>query len=312
MTLRSFPSCLKIGTRGSALALTQANLVKEALLALYPELSLEIVIIKTSGDIMATEVLADIGGKGLFIKEIEEALLTGYIDIAVHSIKDMPASLDDRLELTTVLPREDVRDILLAFNAPSIKDLPKGSYLGSSSPRRTAQILYQRPDIHVTHFRGNVPTRIEKFKQQSPVTSTVLALAGIKRLNCFDASYMHLLSLDEMLPAIGQGAIGLEIRKDNILVQELIAPLNHTPSAYCVHAERIFLGHFETSSCRTPIAAHAYNLDASTISFTGLIATPDGTIVHKAIRKSSSSSIYSAALEVAYELSNKAGDRFFG
>jgi hydroxymethylbilane synthase len=303
---------LRLGTRGSTLALIQANMVKDALVAHYTDLFVEIVPIKTTGDLITDKALADIGGKGLFIKEIEEQLLLGNIDVAVHSLKDMPAHLDDRLEVTTILEREDARDVLLSFHARTIIDLPNNITLSTSSPRRAAQVQHLRPDIAIHPLRGNVPTRIEKFKEHAGIDTTLLALAGLKRLGMFDPSFMHPLPIHEMIPSIGQGAIGLEILKGNQKIQELIDPLNHLPSAICVHAERIFLAHFETTSCRSPIAAHAYFLDSHTILFLSLIASPDGTKWYSTNRTTSPLSLHEAVLDAALELQSQAGVNFFG
>lgn len=289
----------------------QANIVKDKLLTIHPRLDITIIPIQTTGDTFLNQNLSDIGGKGLFIKEIEDQLLAGTIDIAVHSLKDMPATLPDGLEIMSVLPREDARDVLLSFDASTVLSLPPQASLGTSSPRRAAQILYQRPDIRVSPFRGNVPTRISKFQSQSPVSNTVLAMAGINRLGICDLTYMHPISLEDMLPAIAQGAIGIEVHKHNIQACSLVSPLNHPLSFTCVQAERLFLGYFEQASCRTPIAAHAYYLTPTTLMFTGLIAAPDGSKLYRSTKQCTESDLPLLALDIAKQLKSQAGEHFF-
>ena len=247
---------LRIGTRGSQLALAQAHETRRRLMRAHdlPEEAIEIVIIKTTGDMVRDRPLAEIGGKGLFTKEIEEALLDGRIDLAVHSMKDVPALLPEGLAITCTLPREDARDAFLSFHAASIDDLPTGAVVGTSSVRRAAQLLAMRPDLEIIGFRGNVDTRLKKLKD-GVAQATFLACAGLRRLGLED-EITQAVPVDVMLPAVAQGAIGIETRSDDARTLELLAPLNDDETADRVAAERGFLIRLE-GSCRTPLAAHA-------------------------------------------------------
>ena len=249
---------LKIGTRGSQLALAQAEEVRRRLAAahddLKPEGAVEIVVIKTSGDRIQDRALAEIGGKGLFTKEIEEALLEGAIDLAVHSMKDVPTWLPDGLEITTILPREDPRDALFAGPVKSIAELPQGAVVGTSSLRRQAQVLMTRPDLEVVTLRGNVQTRLRKLAE-GQVDATLLAVAGLKRLGQ-EEMIGAALAPEEMLPAVAQGAIGLETRIGDEAVAARLESLNDPVSERRVAAERACLEVLD-GSCRTPFAALA-------------------------------------------------------
>jgi hydroxymethylbilane synthase len=264
---------LKIGTRGSPLALAQAQIVRTLAIAsgLVAEDAVETVIIKTSGDRIQDRSLADIGGKGLFTKEIEEALLDRRIDLAVHSLKDLPAWMPDGLGLAAVLRREDPRDALLSPAAKSIASLPQGARFGTSSPRRKALLLSLRPDLEIVEFRGNVGTRLAKLAA-GEVQGTMLAVAGMARLGL--NVECHPLDPTEMLPAACQGAIGLEIRLDDARMTALCDALNDPISATAVIAERAFLATLD-GSCRTPIGALARVADGQ-VSLDGLVARPDG------------------------------------
>jgi hydroxymethylbilane synthase len=267
---------LKIGTRGSPLALAQAKMTRELLIAsgLIAEDAIETVIIKTSGDRIQDRSLADIGGKGLFTKEIEEALSDGRIDMAVHSLKDLPAWMPDGLGLAAVLKRADVRDALLSPVASSIASLPLGARIGTSSPRRKALLLHRRPDLTIVDFRGNVGTRLDKLAK-GEVDGTMLAMAGMARLG-IDAG-QHPIDTEEMLPAACQGAIGLEIRLGDARAQMLCDAIGDQVSAIAIAAERAFLAALD-GSCRTPIAALA-TVHGDRVSLEGLVARPDGTAV---------------------------------
>ena len=267
---------LKIGTRGSPLALAQATITRDLLIrsGLVAEDAIETVIIKTSGDRIQDRSLADIGGKGLFTKEIEEALSDGRIDMAVHSLKDLPAWMPDGLGLAAVLPRADPRDALLSPVAASIDALPKGARIGTSSPRRKALLLNRRPDLTIVDFRGNVGTRLAKLAA-GEVDGTMLAVAGMARLGV-DAAH-HPVDPTEMLPAACQGAIGLEIRLNDDWARSLCDAISHQESAIAVAAERAFLAELD-GSCRTPIAALATVADGS-VRLQGLVARPDGTAI---------------------------------
>jgi len=269
-------SKFRIGTRGSPLALAQATLTRRLLIGSgrLAEDAIEIVIIKTSGDRIQDRSLSDIGGKGLFTKEIEEALTDGRIDMAVHSLKDLPAWMPDGLGLVAVLPREDPRDALLSPVADSLMALPLGARIGTSSPRRRALLLNQRPDLDIVEFRGNVGTRLAKLAA-GEVDGTLLAVAGIKRLG-LDVAY-HPIDPKEMLPAACQGAIGLEARLDDMDTGSLCAAIGDAQTLIAVTAERAFLAALD-GSCRTPIAALA-TVDNAHMVLEGLVARPDGSSV---------------------------------
>ncbi len=275
---------LRIGTRGSPLALAQADETRRRLIAAHPALAeagaIDIVVIKTTGDAVVDRPLADVGGKGLFTKEIDEALLAGIVDLGVHSTKDMPTILPDGLILATVLPRQDPRDVLIAPGARSLRDLPANASLGTSSPRRQAQVLALRPDLRVLPLRGNVQTRLRKVGEGA-VGATLLAMAGLRRLGLPDATGA-ILEASEMLPAVAQGAIGLECRESDSRVRALIQPLNDGPSFIAITAERAMLAALD-GSCRTPIGGLA-EVDGSRIVLRGLLARPDGSGLWRAER----------------------------
>ncbi|HEY3149530.1 MAG TPA: hydroxymethylbilane synthase [Dongiaceae bacterium] len=272
---------VRIGTRGSPLALAQAHEARTRLIAAHPHLAapgaIEIHVIKTTGDKVQDRPLSEIGGKGLFTKEIEEALLAGEIDLAVHSMKDVPTFLPDGLVIDCLLPREDPRDVLIATAGSSIATLPRNAVVGSASLRRAAQVKALRPDLAIVPLRGNVETRIAKV-QRGDATATLLALAGLKRLHK-ESLATAILSTDEILPAVAQGAIGLETRANDDRVNALLAPLNDPETALRVAAERACLAVLE-GSCRTPIAAFA-ELNGDALRLRGLIALPDGSKVHR-------------------------------
>ncbi|MGI9413453.1 MAG: hydroxymethylbilane synthase [Hyphomicrobiales bacterium] len=272
---------IRIGTRGSTLALAQAHEVRSRLMDHHGlgEDAVEIVTIKTTGDRITDRPLAEIGGKGLFTKEIERALIDGEVQLAVHSMKDMPTVLPDGLEISTLLPREDPRDAFLSPKAASIEALPEGAVVGSSSIRRQAQLKRLRPDLNVVMYRGNVDTRLRKLRE-GQVDATILALAGLKRLG-LEGEVTAAVGADLMLPAVAQGAIGLEIRSDDDWVRDLLAPLNHEATEIAIAAERAFLGVLD-GSCRTPIAGHAVLDGTGQVSFRGMVLAPDGSEVHEA------------------------------
>ncbi|KAI9169299.1 hypothetical protein LWI28_010426 [Acer negundo] len=278
---------IRIGTRGSPLALAQAHETRDKLMSLHPELSEEgavkIVIIKTTGDKILTQPLADIGGKGLFTKEIDEALINGEIDIAVHSMKDVPTYLPDMTILPCNLPREDVRDAFISLSAASLAELPAGSVVGTASLRRKSQILHRYPSLKVVeNFRGNVQTRLRKLNE-GVVQATLLALAGLKRLNMTE-NVTNILSIDDMLPAVAQGAIGIACRSNDGKMEDYLASLNHDETRLAVTCERAFLETLD-GSCRTPIAGYASKDENGDCVFKGLVASPDGTRVLETSRK---------------------------
>jgi hydroxymethylbilane synthase len=268
-------SALRIGTRGSPLALAQAEETRRRLETAFPQLAgaIHIEIINTTGDTIQDRTLAAIGGKGLFTKEIDEAQLGGRVDIAVHSMKDVPTVLPDGLMLGALLPREDVRDVLISPKARSLAELPAGSVVGSASLRRAAQILRRRPDLSVVPFRGNVQTRLRKLGE-GQVDATLLAMAGLNRLGIMPIEGVP-LSTEEMLPAVAQGAIGVTCRTDDRRARDLLAALDDLPTRQRVVAERAFLTVLD-GSCRTPIAGLA-EFRGDRLDFTGMILKPDGS-----------------------------------
>lgn len=276
---------LRIGTRGSALALAQAHesarRLRDAHPDLAPEDAIEIVVIKTTGDRVLDRPLAEIGGKGLFTKEIEEALIDRRIDLAVHSMKDMPTWLPDGLEIAATLPREDPRDVLLGVGAAGLDGLKSGAVVGTASLRRQAQLLAARPDLKVVPFRGNVNTRLKKLAA-GEVDATVLALAGLRRLG-LEGHEAAALPVEIMLPAVAQGAIGLEARIDDAATNARLVALDHAPTHAAVRAERAMLAVLD-GSCRTPIAGYA-RIAGDRLTLDGLIAAIDGSAVHRARRE---------------------------
>jgi hydroxymethylbilane synthase len=268
---------LRIGTRGSPLALAQANEVRARLaaaLSCEPE-RVAIVPIRTTGDTIKDRPLAEAGGKGLFTKEIEEALLAGSIDVAVHSAKDMPTLLPQGLVIAACLPREDARDVFISRSAERIAALKPGAVVGTASLRRQAQVLRRRPDVKVVTFRGNVETRIAKL-DAGAVDATLLALAGLKRLGVADAA-TAVLSVDEFLPAVGQGIVVMQTREKREDVFELLSSVNDKSSFIAMSAERGFLAALD-GSCRSPIAGHATITDGQ-VRFRGMILREDGSEV---------------------------------
>ena len=262
---------VRIGTRGSTLAVWQAGWVKQRLEAHWPDLRVELVPITTSGDRIQHVSLARIGGKGLFVKEIEQALLAGRVDLAVHSVKDLPAELPPGLGLSTIPEREDPRDVLISAGGSSLADLPEGTRVGTSSLRRQALLLHLRPDLRIEVLRGNVETRLRR-QLEGRVDATILAAAGLKRLSLRLKNGVP-LDAEEFLPAIGQGALGIEIRAGDE-VAALLAPLHHPETAWAVEAERAFLSGMG-GSCRTPLAARATVANGS-LRLAALVASPDG------------------------------------
>ena len=271
---------LKIGTRGSPLALAQAHETRARLMAAHrlPEEAFAIAAMSTSGDRIQDRPLSEAGGKGLFTKEIEDALLDGRIDIAVHSSKDMPTMLPDGLTLSAFLPREDARDAFIGRAARSLADMPHGAVIGSSSLRRQALIRRLRPDLKVEMFRGNVQTRLRKL-EAGVAEGTILAFAGLRRLG-LDTVVTDLMSLEDFPPAPGQGAIAIESRIGDARVAALLDPINDRPTSAALACERAFLAALD-GSCRTPIAGHA-RVEGGLLSFKGLILSPDGTRWHEA------------------------------
>lgn len=302
-------TAFRIGTRGSALALAQAHETRARLMAAHglPEEAFGIVVISTSGDRIQDRPLSEAGGKGLFTKEIEEALLDGRIDIAVHSSKDMPTLLPDGLELAAFLPREDPRDAFIGGKAARLRDLPDGAVVGSSSLRRQALIRRLRPDLEVVMFRGNVQTRLRKL-DEGTVDGTLLAHAGLRRLGLADR-ITELLSLEDFPPAPGQGAICIEARQGDAAASRLLAPIGDEATAAALTCERAFLASLD-GSCRTPIAGHA-RIDGDRISFEGLIITPDGREAHAIADDGRASEAAAIGRRAGEAVRARAGSRFF-
>jgi hydroxymethylbilane synthase len=302
-------SPLVIGTRGSPLALAQAKQVRDRLAAAhgFDADRLELEVIRTTGDVIRDRPLAEVGGKGLFTKEIEEALLAGAIDLAVHSAKDMVTQLPGGLTIAAVLPREDPRDAFISRKAKALDDLPEGAIVGTASLRRQALLKRRRPDLSIVSLRGNVDTRLRKL-EAGEVDATVLALAGLKRLGRADAA-TAVLSLDECLPAVGQGIIAIEARADDARTLALLAAVNHGDSATALACERAFLAVLD-GSCRTPIAGHA-TVAAGRLRFRGLIAKPDGSEAVETEREGAVADAVALGADAGRELKARAGADFF-
>jgi hydroxymethylbilane synthase len=276
-------TALKIGTRGSPLALAQAQILVDALRVHHPDLAAEVIVIVTTGDRVQDRPLSEAGGKGLFTKEIEDALLAGTIDCAVHSMKDMPTQLPEGLIIPCLLPREDPRDAFFSLKASTLAELPPGAVVGTSSLRRQAIVLAQRPDLKVAVLRGNVGTRLKKL-EAGVVDATLLAVAGLKRLGQGHL-IKNILEPEEMLPAVAQGAIGIETRADNTRVRELLATVNCPVTELRVSAERAFLEVMD-GSCKTPLAALMSVPDKNhNVQLDVLVARPDGSDVKKAVHR---------------------------
>ena len=298
-------SRLRIGTRGSPLALAQARMVQAALAAHGTDTAIE--VIRTSGDRIQDRPLSEAGGKGLFTKEIEEALLAGGIDLAVHSAKDMPTALPDGLVLAACLPREDVRDAFISRKAANLRGLPHGAVVGTASLRRQAMVKRLRPDLATTVLRGNVETRLRKL-DAGEVDATLLALAGLKRLGLADKA-TALLDATEFLPAVGQGAITIEARVGDTATRALLAKIDHADTSVALACERAFLGVLD-GSCRTPIAGYA-TLDGETISFRGMILRPDGSEAFETGRTGDRRDAVALGADAGAELKRRAPADFF-
>jgi hydroxymethylbilane synthase len=299
---------LLIGTRGSPLALWQARHVWTRLLAAanLGEGAIGLSVITTSGDRIKDKPLRDFGGKGLFTKEIDEALLRGDVDLAVHSMKDLETDLPAGLCIAAILPRGDVRDAFISTKARFLAELPPGSVVGTSSLRRQAQIMRLRPDLRVVNFRGNVETRLKKLAE-GQADATLLALAGLERLGL--ASHAtSILSTEEMLPAVGQGAIGVTCRSDDASTRALLAPLNDAASAATVACERAYLARLE-GSCKTPIAGLA-EIEQTILRFRGMILNPDGSEWYGIELTGAAENAPSIGADAAEELLARAGPDF--
>jgi hydroxymethylbilane synthase len=300
---------LRIGTRGSALALAQAEETRARLMAAHglPLEAFEIVVISTSGDRIQDRPLSEAGGKGLFTREIEEALLSSAIDIAVHSSKDMPTILPAGLELSSFLEREDVRDAYIGRVAKRLLDLPENAVIGSSSLRRQALIRRLRPDIDVVLYRGNVQTRLRKL-EEGIVDATLLANAGLKRLGLAHV-VTELLPVETFPPAPGQGAICIESRIGDARIGDLLGPIGHRATTEALICERAFLAALD-GSCRTPLAGHA-RIDGDALSFFGMILSPDGRQVHEIRAEGRSGDAAAIGAKAGADIRDRAGPAFF-
>ena len=302
-------SPLRIGTRGSPLALAQAVETRTKLMTAWdwPEEAFEVVVIQTSGDRIQDRPLRLVGGKGLFTKEIEEQLLDGSIDIAVHSMKDMPTAQPDGLVLDTYLLREDVRDAFVSPSTDSIASLTQGARVGSSSLRRRAQLMHVRPDLDVVEFRGNVQTRLKKLAE-GVASCTFLAMAGLNRLNMAHIATLA-IEPEDMLPAVAQGAIGIERRSNDSVTAALLEPLHHATTGQRLAAERAFLAALD-GSCETPIAGLAI-LEGSELLLRGEVLRPDGSEKLSGERRGAIGRGAEMGYDLAQDLLSQAGPKFF-
>ncbi len=300
---------LRIGTRGSPLALAQAQETRDRLMAAHrlPGAAFAVTVIRTTGDRVTDRPLGEIGGKGLFTKEIEEALAAGETDLAVHSMKDVPTVLPAGLTIACLLPREDVRDAFVSLRHESLAAMPAGAVVGTSSLRRRAQLLHRRPDLRVVEFRGNVQTRLRKL-EEGVADATFLACAGLRRLGKADV-IRAVIEPDEMLPSVAQGAIGIETRADDWATIGLLTPIHDDPTGIRLAAERAFLAALD-GSCRTPIGGLA-EIEGDVLRFRGEIIRPDGSERLEAARHGPPADAARMGRDAAEELRARAGPGFF-
>ena len=296
-------SRLVIATRKSPLALAQANWVAERLKAQQPGLEVELKKIVTQGDKILDVALAKVGGKGLFVKEIEEALLRGEADLAVHSMKDVPAELPDGLLIAGVSEREDVRDALVSKNGTGLSDLPSEAKIGTSSLRRGAQLLALRPDFQIVSIRGNVQTRLKKMEEQG-LHAVILASAGLSRLGLSEL-ITDKIPVQALLPAVGQGALGMECRRDDEETRRLVLSINDPSAAAAVEAERAFLARLE-GGCQVPIAGYAV-LEGAEVALSGLVASLDGKQVIRGQGRATKEEAANLGRQVAQEVLDRGG-----
>ncbi len=298
---------VRIGTRGSKLALWQSEWVKAAILEQFPSLSVELVIIKTKGDKILDVPLADLGGKGLFVKEIEQALLESRVDLAVHSMKDMPSVLPDGLRIGCIPERENPADVLISRNMLVFNDLPSGARIGTGSLRRGSQLRHARPDLTVVPLRGNLDTRLKKLETGvDDLDAVVLAAAGVRRLGLEDR-ITERLDHSVMLPAVGQGALCIETRRQDNEIAALLQALDHMPTRQAVHGERAFLERLE-GSCQVPIAGYG-QVDGDRIHLEGLVADLEGRQVVRGSRSGPADSSKQLGVELAEDLLSRGADR---
>jgi hydroxymethylbilane synthase len=299
----------RIGTRGSPLALAQAAETRARLMLAHglPEEAFEIVVLSTKGDRITDRPLSEIGGKGLFTAEIESQLLSGELDIAVHSSKDMSTRLPDGLEIIAYLPREDVRDVFVSYSAQCLVDMPQGGMVGTASLRRQALVRKLRPDLQVKIFRGQVDTRLRKLAE-GDADATLLAYAGLKRLGKPDIA-TEVLDISVFPPAPAQGAICIEARSDNAAIRALLEPINDSDTFTAVSCERAFLEVLD-GSCRTPIAGYA-SIEGDRLRFSGMILTPDGQTHHSIADDGYSADAVEIGRRAGHAVRDKAGANFF-
>jgi hydroxymethylbilane synthase len=296
---------LKLGTRGSPLALAQAEMVRAAFSALGRPV--EIVTIRTTGDRIADRPLAEAGGKGLFTKEIDAALLTGAIDFAVHSAKDLPTALPDGIAIAACLPRADCRDAFLSPRAATLSALPEGAIVGTASLRRAALALRLRPDFRIVPMRGNVGTRLAKL-EAGAADATILAMAGLSRLGLAERA-TGILDPDDWLPAPGQGTVAIAARGADEPIRDLLLRIDHAATTAALSAERAFLAVLD-GSCRTPIGGLA-EIDGETLRFRGIIVKPDGSVAHEVERRGAIGAAQALGADAGAELARAGGPDFF-
>ncbi len=306
------PHPLRIGTRGSPLALAQAYEAEKLLAAAHPELAIDdamqVVEISTTGDQVQDRALSEVGGKGLFSKEIDAAMMDGRIDIAVHSMKDLETWIPDGISLISVLEREDPRDAFISDKVGSLAELPTGSLIGTSSLRRQAQILYRRPDLKVGLFRGNVQTRLRKLAE-GEADATLLALAGLNRLGRTDV-IAEILEPHDMLPAVAQGAIGITCRTEDQRSCNYVRAINHQQTMIRVTCERAMLDALD-GSCRTPVGGLAEFIEGDLLVLRGLVAKADGSAVYETSRKGLAADAIAMGIDAGDELRRRAGPDIF-
>ncbi len=289
---------VKIATRKSKLALIQTDLFIKRLKECFPNIVYEIVPLITTGDKIIDKNLYDIGGKALFLKELEEQLITGQVDLAIHSLKDVPGILPKELEIAAVLEREDPRDCFISYKYKSLQDLPTGSIIGSSSVRRKVIIQKIRPDLKIVNLRGNVQTRLTKLSEDHNLDAIILACAGLKRLKLFNKKYCFPFSVEEMIPCAGQGVIAVQKRVGDHKMFEICNKINHQFTWYLSQAEREFLAYFD-ASCRTPISAYAEYIDNETIIARYMYGDFDGNFLKFCVEKGSKTDAKQIAIRAA-------------
>lgn len=299
---------IRLGTRGSALALQQAQVVVGYLMAAWPDLAIETMVFRTKGDKILDVPLAKIGDKGLFVKELEEALLDGHIDLAVHSVKDLPSQLPEKLIIGMIPEREDPRDALVAQDGLTLATLPKQAVIGTSSLRRRAQLLHWRPDLDIVSLRGNIDTRLRKLETEG-LDGIVVAVAGLIRMG-WEARINEIIPPEICLPAVGQGALGIEIRADDGATQSLLQPLASRATEVAVRTERSFLAHLQ-GGCQVPIAAWA-TVEGDEIYLRGMLSTVDGVTLVRGERRGTSDGPEILGEELAAELLGRGGEVILG